>query len=427
MKHDNAIKYQQFCQFKAEIRGSRDYLIVGIDVAKDKHHAFFGMATGRTLLRRLIFNNNREGFDRLIERSRQLQLEQSLSKAVFVLEPTGNYHKPLAHWLTEHEEPVVLASNKSIADNRQSLDGRWDKNDNKDSANAADLASQGKCQYLEQPEDDIVELRTLLSLRKRLKKEAHRLRMQIRNGLVAKHFPEFDRLWGSCLIENLAIVRWCLDPQKITAMPFNDFVRLVTTRDRGQQQVKRLRSIYAVAGVSIGCPMGEAAGFEARQLADRLAAKGEQLDGVMKRIEQVCRRFVSYRHLRSIPGFGPYVAAVVLAVIGDPNRFRGRRQVIRLAGLDLNAKRSGKYSDTAVPVISKRGNANLRYALYQAAQIATYHDQRFRALFIRYLKGREKERGIKTKVRVKLSAKMLVIAWTLMKDNTDFDPSLLIV
>jgi len=31
---------------KKEIRGSKDHLIVGIDVAKDKHHAFFGTATG---------------------------------------------------------------------------------------------------------------------------------------------------------------------------------------------------------------------------------------------------------------------------------------------------------------------------------------------------------------------------------------------
>jgi transposase len=425
MNHDNAIKYQQFCQFKAEIRGSDHYLIIGIDVAKDKHYAFFGMATGRTLLRRLIFKNNREGFEQLLKRCRQLQQAHSLTKAVFVLESTGNYHKPLAHWLLEQDEQVVLASNKSIADNRQSLDGRWDKNDTKDSANAADLASQGKCQYLEQPEDNIVELRILLSLRKRLNKEAHRLRMQIRNGLVAKYFPEFDRHWGSCLTENLAIVRWCLDPRKIAAMAFNEFVRVVTTRDRGQRQVKRLRSIYEVAGVSIGCPMGDAARFEARQLADRLAAKKEQLDEMMKQIEQVCQRFVSYRHLRTIPGFGPYVAAVVLATIGDPNRFRGRRQLIRLAGLDLNAKRSGKRSQSAVPVISKCGNADLRYALYQAAQIATYHNERFRALFMRYLKGREKERGIKTKVRVKLAAKMLVIAWTMMKNNTDFDPSLL--
>ena len=118
MKQDNATRYQQFCQFKIQIRASREYLIVGIDVAKDKHHAFFGMATGRTLLRRLIFNNNREGFEQLIKRCGQLQQEHGLSKVVFVLEATGNYHKPLAHWLWQQQEQVVLASNKSIADNR---------------------------------------------------------------------------------------------------------------------------------------------------------------------------------------------------------------------------------------------------------------------------------------------------------------------
>ena len=44
----------------------------------------------------------------------------------------------------------------------------------------------------------------------------------------------------------------------------------------------------------------------------------------------------------------------------------------------------------AVPVISKRGNSDLRYALNQAAQIASYHHARFRALYTRYLEGREK-------------------------------------
>jgi hypothetical protein len=41
---------------KKEIRGSKDYLIVGIDVAKDEHKAFFGTANGKTLLKRLSFN-----------------------------------------------------------------------------------------------------------------------------------------------------------------------------------------------------------------------------------------------------------------------------------------------------------------------------------------------------------------------------------
>ena len=117
----------------------------------------------------------------------------------------------------------------------------------------------------------------------------------------------------------------------------------------------------------------------------------------------------------------------MLARIGDPDRFRGRRQLIRLAGLDLNAKRSGRRSRDAVPVISKRGNSDLRYGLYQAAKLASYHNSGFRALYSRYLSGREKERGIRTKMRVKLATKMLVIAWTLMKNDTNFNPHLLSV
>jgi hypothetical protein len=39
-------RLKEFRQFRKEIRGSKDHLIVGIDVAKEKHHAFFGTATG---------------------------------------------------------------------------------------------------------------------------------------------------------------------------------------------------------------------------------------------------------------------------------------------------------------------------------------------------------------------------------------------
>jgi transposase len=425
MNEKEVIRHEQFCQFKAEIRSSRDYLIVGIDVAKDRHHAFFGTATGRTLLKRLLFDNNQAGFKRLITRASQLQIAHGLKRVVFGLEPTGNYHKPLSSWLLAQNQMLVLVSSKAIADNRQTLDGRWDKNDTKDSANVADLISQGKCQFFEMPDGRLVELRNLLSLRRRLKKDEHALRMRIRNGLVCKYFPELDRHWGSCLTENLAIVRWCLDPRKITAMGFERFVGQVTRRDGGIRQQKRLMRIYEAASVSIGCPMDEAAHFEAQLLVEQLEKLKHKIGQTEAEIKDQCERFPVYRRLLTIPGFGPYVSSIVLARIGDPHRFKGRRQVIRLGGLDLNAKRSGKRSHAAVPVISKRGNSELRYALYQAAQIATFHNDRFRALFTRYLQGREQERGIKTKMRVKLAAKMLVIAWTLMKTNKDFDPLLI--
>ena len=425
MDTNEAIRYEQFCQFQAEIRSSGDYLIVGIDVAKERHHAFFGTAAGRTLLRRLLFDNNQSGFKQLITRASQLQVAHGLDRVVYGLEPTGNYHKPLSSWLLDHGEMLVLVSSKAISDNRETLDGRWDKNDTKDSANVADLIAQGKCQFFERPDCRLVELRNLLSLRRRLKRNEHAVRMQIRNGLVTKYFPELDRHWSSCLAENLAIVRWCLDPRKITAMGFEKFVRQVTRRDRGIRQYKRLEQIFKSAAGSIGCPMDAAAEFEAQLLVERHESISEKIEQTESEIKDLCNRFPAYRRLLTIPGFGPYVASIVLARISDPNRFIGRRQVIRLGGLDLNANRSGKRSHAAVPVISKRGNSELRYALYQAAQIATYHDDRFRALFIRYLEGRENERGIKTKMRVKLAAKMLVIAWAMMKTDADFDPLLI--
>ncbi len=44
----------------------------------------------------------------------------------------------------------------------------------------------------------------------------------------------------------------------------------------------------------------------------------------------------------------------------------------------------------------------LRYALYQAANVAAGRTDLFRAYFTKILRGRERERGIKTKMRVKL-------------------------
>ncbi|BBO91768.1 hypothetical protein DSCOOX_49480 [Desulfosarcina ovata subsp. ovata] len=344
-----------------------------------------------------------------------------MENVVFGLEPTSNYHKPLTHWLTGKGHLVVLVAGKAVKDNRELLDGRWDKNDTKDSANVADLVSQGKCLFYENPEADMLALRSLLAVRRQLKKEVHRLRMRIRNGLLAKYFPEMDRYWGSCITENLAIIRWYLDPRKIAATDFEVFVQHVTTTDRGVRQMNRLRKIHEAAGRSIGLPVDDAAEYEARMLVERFKAVEKELEQVMDQINTICRELPSYKLLLTIPGFGPYIAPLVLSALANPLRFKSRKQVIRLAGLDLNASRSGKKSQNSVPVISKKGDAELRYGLYQAALIASCHNDGFRRIYNRMLEGRQGERGIKTKARVKIAAKMLVIAWTMLKKNEPFN------
>jgi transposase len=149
----------------------------------------------------------------------------------------------------------------------------------------------------------------------------------------------------------------------------------------------------------------------------------QTLADTQEKIEQVCLKFQEYPCLLSIPGFGPTLSAMVLGAIGNPWRFQNGAQVIKMVGLDLSASQSGKSQGPAS--VSKKGKAEIRYALYQAAMVASNRDKHFVAYFTDQLRGREKEKGIKTKKRVKLAAKMLMIAWTLMKKQERFDPKYL--
>ena len=419
------IRLEQFRQLKKEIRGSKVYLIVGIDVAKAKHHAFFGTATGKTLFKRLVFENNIEGFELLLTRVHALKAQHALDRVVFGLEPTANYHKPLAEHLIKCGHLVVMVGGESIKSNRKLLDGRWNSNDTKDAANVADLISQGKCLFYEYPAMAIRELRNLLSLKRRFKRQEHGLKVRIRNNLIAQYFPELDKYYGNGEKQVLSIVRWSLNPSIIAGLDYEEFRRLVAPALKTAAQRKRIESIWRLAVESIGCEAGESLDFEGKMMADTLKQTREAIRAMDDRIEQICLGLPEYRYLLTIPGFGPDVSSRVLAAIGNPCRFQNAQQVLKLAGLDLSANRSGESSDRAVAVISKKGKASLRYALYQAALIASTRNQFFVKYYTNKLRGREKEKGIKTKMKVKLAAKMLIIAWSLMKKEEPFNPDCL--
>lgn len=424
MDRKESTRLEAFRQLKVEIRGSGEYLIVGIDVAKDTHRAFFGTANGKALLKRLVFENSIEGFGKLLVHEEALRARHGLSKTVFGLEPTADYHKPLAQFLIDRGYMVVLVGGAAIKNNRITVDGRWDSNDTKDSANVADLISQGKCLYYDHPVLAMRELRSLLSWKRRLKRQEHGLSVRIRNHLIAQYFPELDKYYSTSR-DILGIVSWCPAPSMIADLELEEFIRIVCPRIRTVEQRRRLEAIWKLAPHSIGCEAGEFLNFEAQAMVEGLKQTKEVIGFTDEKIKEICLRFPEYQYLLTIPGFGPDVSSKVLGAIGDPHRFNNHRQVLKLAGMDLSAERSGKTSDSAVPVISKKGKADLRYALYQAAMIASTKDQHLMAYFTKLLRGRERKKGIKTKMRVKLAAKLLIIAWTLMKKKEPFDPAYL--
>ena len=414
------IRFEQFLQMRKEIRGSGQYLIVGIDAAKEKHRAFFGTAQGKTLLKNLVFDNTIEGFEKLDAYVERVKVQHSLSKVVFGIEPTANYHKPLGEHLIKCGRLVVLVGGVAVKNNRQLLNGRWDKNDDKDSANVADLIAQGKCLFYEYPLMTLQNVRILNALKRRLKKREHSISVCIRNHILAQYFPELDQQYGPSV--TLAVVRECLDPSAIAGMEYDTFCRTVSPGKMTLAKSRRTEAIWRAAVNSIGCTMGEAASFEAQVMVDSLKQIRQTIKSVEDKLEDACLQFPEYTYLLSIPGFGPDVSSKVLGAIGNPHRFASGKQVLKMAGLDLCANRSGQTSSSSIPVISKQGKTDLRYALYQAALIASLKNKDFIAYYTNKLKGRAREKGIGVKMRVKLSAKLLIIAWTLMKKKEPFDP-----
>lgn len=75
-------------------------LIIGIDIAKDKHVARVQDNRGIDLGKRLVFENRMHGFENLLKWAKQHQEKHDKNHVIFGVEPTGHYWLSLAYYLT---------------------------------------------------------------------------------------------------------------------------------------------------------------------------------------------------------------------------------------------------------------------------------------------------------------------------------------
>lgn len=78
-------------------------------------------------------------------------------------------------------------------------------------------------------------------------------------------------------------------------------------------------------------------------------------------------------------GCGTKLSTIISEESGDLKRFPSARQFVAYAGIDPKVIQSGTHDGRGR--MTKRGNNNLRHALYLAAQIARIHDPELRAYF----------------------------------------------
>ena len=123
--------------------------------------------------------------------------------------------------------------------------------------------------------------------------------------------------------------------------------------------------------------------------------------------------------LETIPGIGRTTAALVLAELGDPERFESARQAAAYAGLTPAHHTSGS-SVHRKPRLSKVGSSRLRRALYFPTLAALRCNAAVEALGDRLAeRGKEKMVIIGAAMR-----KLLHICYGVLKNQTPFDASL---
>jgi transposase len=161
-------------------------------------------------------------------------------------------------------------------------------------------------------------------------------------------------------------------------------------------------------------------------LATACADLGAQVIAVQARIttlEQtltpVAERLPAYGLLRSIPGVGATVAAILLAEIGDIGWFTRFSQLRKLAGLDIVQVQSGRYAGQQR--ISKCGRGLLRWALYQAA-VGLVRTVGGRTRFAALKAKRWGDRYAGFKAITELAAKQLRVVWGVWRSGAPYDP-----
>jgi len=134
-------------------------------------------------------------------------------------------------------------------------------------------------------------------------------------------------------------------------------------------------------------------------------------DDITKRLIMLCKDNPIYRHLLSIPGIGPIVAATLISSVGDPRYFEHARQFAAWTGLTPLQHASGETS--RMGKISKRGDRRLRKMLIHGARsIVNWvkHKDDKLSLWIKSLQ----ERMSPNKVAVAVANKLARIAWAVM-------------
>jgi len=170
------MKYSQNFKIK---QVTEKTLVVGVDIAKNKHYArafdWRGIELGKTI----NFKSNYNGFTKFIEWTKGLAEKNGKDKIMVGIEPTGHYWYTFAKAVVDEGMTVVQVNPFHVKRTSELDDNTPSKSDRKDPKTIGMLVTQGRYQIPYLPKGIYAELRKANNLREEWLKKINSIKNKI--------------------------------------------------------------------------------------------------------------------------------------------------------------------------------------------------------------------------------------------------------
>jgi transposase len=397
-------------------------LFVGVDLGRDRNVAVVITERGKRLAK-FRFPHDQEGYAYFRRRLKALQ-ERHQAPAVLVgMEPTNYFWKLLAAELERHQVAYRLVNAYTVKKHREGDQLERSKDDVRDAFTIADLLRTGKFTETRLLHGRYAELRQYAALYDQRRREVGRYKNNLHNA-VGQLFPEATREFKNLTgLTALAMLRHHAAASVIQTLSEEDFIAAVRADFEGKRLCgPKLRRAPALAARSVGLQEGvQALQLMVRQQIEAWAVVQGQWDEAREAMIDTFLAVPESRYLLSVPGLGLVTAAIILAEIGDPSRYRHGGQLVKLAGTQPVPHTSGRKSRSRPPM-SHKGRPRLRTALFFAVMRLVQVDDAFAREYLRF-QQREKHPLTKMEALGALMNKLLRILWALMRNQTFYHPA----
>ena len=393
--------------------------IVGIDIAKNVHWAGIILPNGKEIKKSFSFNNNKKGFESLVETVKNVLTMLNFKKAIIGMEPTGHYWKSCARYLQKIDWiHVVTVNPKKVKDSKELDDNCQTKNDKKDCMTIARLIKDARFFEPYLPEGIWADLRNLSNTRAELVRKQNAVKCRL-VAIIDEYFPEYAKVFKNVLSRTSEeILKECPFPEDIKSIGKEELLKHIKKTVKRGYSKKQVETIYELANESIGTMEGtEGAKFQLNMYIEEAKLLEKQIKMTEQELESQLKETGFYESLTSIQGIGIVSAATFVGEVGDINRFDSYEQIRRYAGLNLVENSSGNHKGKTT--ISKRGRSLLRSILYRMAFTMVSKNKEIKELY-KYLTTRKENQLKKKQAIVAIIGKILQIIYAVVTKNEEY-------